>query len=92
MKRILIDRGGILFVLLMAGIAAFYIYDSAHPELWGDFKHNPCIYGPLALVVAVVGVGIFISGERMERRHELFMESHKRKMQELEALRKMNRK
>jgi hypothetical protein len=79
-------------VLLMAGIAVFYVYDSAHPELWGDFKHNPRIYGPLALVVGIAGTVMFIRGERMERRHEQFMESHRQKMQELEAFRKMNRK
>jgi len=51
MKTFLIDRGGILLLLLLVGIAIHFFYDLAHPELWSDCQHDPRLYGTLTVVV-----------------------------------------
>lgn len=59
-------------LLVILAVLCWYgpvIYtDLTHPELWGDWRHDPRWYGPAMILVALAQVAVCVSAQRWQRR------------------------
>lgn len=70
MKRLshLFDR---LFLVSLTGWSlTIFVYDLTHPEIWGDWKHNPKWSGPAAAIFVPLVIWVYVSSEHDRRRRE----------------------
>ena len=60
----------VCMLLVLFGGPALFFYDLAHPELWGDWQHDPRVYGLPCIVLILVIVPVLCLLVRKQRHNE----------------------